>query len=101
MPVFRLVEVDYEDLPAVLSCADAIEANSYFEVPQPPLLWLSPPNMSCLVIADAMEANSDFEVLKSIISPTNGCYLLAHDSAPVLHLAAALYRLVPCLPPCA
>jgi xanthine dehydrogenase/oxidase len=27
----RLMEVDYEDLPAVLSCADAIEANSYFE----------------------------------------------------------------------
>lgn len=65
--------MDYEDLPAVLSCADAMEANSYFQVPQPSLLWFSPPIMSCLVIADAMDANSYFEVLKSILSPTNGC----------------------------
>ena len=28
----RLVEVEYEDLPAILSTADAIEAGSYFSV---------------------------------------------------------------------
>ncbi len=43
----RLVKVEYEDLPALLSCADAIEAHSFFEAPPaPPLRRSSPPLIS-------------------------------------------------------
>ena len=49
--VCRLVKVEYEDLPALMSCADAIEAGSFFDVPPPPPPPSPPFKLLCLLLA--------------------------------------------------
>ena len=40
------VQIEYEDLPSIISCEDAIEANSYFEVQTAIPAWIH--HMKCL-----------------------------------------------------